>query len=366
MWLLVSHTSDLHGAEICLRDLASGLVARGHTLKVLCPEEGPLTASLRQAGVCVVCHPLPRLQRDWRGLLKFIVSWLPTVWWLRRFLRQEGVTAVHNNTIDALYAPFATWQSPTPCIWHIHEVKPDHPKLRLLFAWLLQKIPSRVIFNSQDTLSAYSQTPYPHWQVIYNGISLPNTAPPSPSPLDSGPVRVGYVGQFVPLKHPERFLHALSQSRLLVPTLQGIMAGDGPLRPQAHQLAAQLGLSDAVHFPGYVAQIETIYQQIDILVLTSEREGFGRVLVEAMAAGVPVIAGNVGGLPEVIQDTVTGYLVPADDISAYADKIVRLAQDTALRHQMGQSAQQWVQQRFSLTSYLIQMEAALQQTAMRK
>lgn len=349
--LLISHTADLYGAERSLLDFAIGLQAQRVVFLVLCPAEGPLTHQLRTHHIPIVIFRLPRPQLDLRHLAQFIILWLPTLWHLWWFMKRNGITAVYNNTIDGLYAPFAARLARIPCLWHVREVKPKNLWGRKLFAWLLRCLPDRVVFSSNNTLLAYAERPFAHWQVVYNGIKLP--AFPLRHTQDT--VTVGFVGQLVALKRPERFLKAFALAQQSCPNLRSVIVGDGPLLEKMRQLADELGITPDVEIKGYLNSMLDLYASFDILVLTSDAESFGRVLVEAMASGCPVIASRVGGVPEVVENGQTGFLVDPDDIPAYAEKIIQLAQDTELRQCLGLAGRKRALTHFTVERYCEQL-----------
>ena len=172
--LLISHTSELNGAERSLLELAIGLKLQNIDQLVLCPDAGVLSARLNEEGIPTFIMDLPRPQRNLLKLIRFLVLWLPTMLKLFRVLRNKRIHIVYNNTIDGLYGPFAARLAGVPCIWHVREVKPKRRQLRFVFTWLLQLIPTVTVFNSNATLSAYATHVPERWCVIYNGIALPN------------------------------------------------------------------------------------------------------------------------------------------------------------------------------------------------
>jgi glycosyltransferase involved in cell wall biosynthesis len=346
-FLLISHTSDMNGAERSLLDLAVSIAAR-EDLLVLCPDEGPLTQCLWAQNVPVMTMTLPRPQIGLLNLLSFVVLWFPTVWRLKKLIVGRQITVVYNNTIDGLYGPFAAQLAQVPCVWHIREVSRSTLAHKIL-SWLLSWLPDRVVFNSQATMRAYSTEPPAHWQVIYNGIAISDIVPHKC--VDGKPIVVGFVGQMVELKRPEVFLQAVALSQKSVPGLRGMMAGDGKLLVEMKTLAKSLGIADQVGILGFVSSMAYFYAQLDMLVLPSERESFGRVLIEAMAACCPVIASHVDGVPEVVEDGVSGYLVSPGDVDAFTEKIVSLALDPELRMRMGTAGRQRVLENFTLERY---------------
>ena len=359
--LLVSHTADLNGAERSLFDLALGLKEQAVNCLVLCPTEGPLVTMLREAEISTLVMKLPRPQRRLSALLLFLLLWLPIVVRLAHWLRKNGIAVVYNNTIDGLYAPFAAYLVGVPCVWHVREVKPGSRRLRRFFSWLLNHLSTNTVFNSQTTMRAYATQANPTWEVVYNGVEI--KAPP---PLRDNPVVViGYAGQLVTLKRPDRFVNILAAVIDICPTVKGVMVGDGILLDELRRFVADKNLAHVIQIAGQVGDMASFYQEIDILVLTSDAESFGRVIIEAMSFGRPVIAANVGGVSEVVVDGETGFLVSADDIAAYTEKIILLATNRDLCAQMGLAGYRRVKNCFSIAQYRQQLIEILQQASQR-
>jgi glycosyltransferase involved in cell wall biosynthesis len=160
------------------------------------------------------------------------------------------------------------------------------------------------------------------------------------------------VARLVPVKRMERFLIALSEARQQVPNLVGIIAGDGPELPNLRALAETLGLrpnqpNGGIWFLGERQNIPQLLNQAHIFVLTSDREGFPNVLLEAMAASLPIVATPAGETPELVQDGANGYLVPFDDPRPLVEALVRLARSPALRRRMGNEGRRVVEYQYS-------------------
>jgi glycosyltransferase involved in cell wall biosynthesis len=159
---------------------------------------------------------------------------------------------------------------------------------------------------------------------------------------------VVHVANMVPEKHLDRFLIALARAREEVSELRGVLVGDGPLRPAMEALANDLGLRpDGVQFMGRRDDVPAILGQADMFLMTSENEGFPNVLLEAMAARLPVITTPAGDAGTIVRDTVTGYVVPFDDVEKMAELMVRLAHSPNLRSQLGDAGRTRVEQSYS-------------------
>ncbi len=135
------------------------------------------------------------------------------------------------------------------------------------------------------------------------------------------------------------------------------LVGDGPLRPVVEKTVVEMGLEGRVLFLGVRNDVPKLLAASDVLVLSSEYEGVPLTVLEAMAAGKPVIATAVGGVPELVEDGVTGILVPPRNPEALAQGILRLAKDADLRQRMGKAAQQWALERFDIARTAREYEA---------
>ncbi len=193
--------------------------------------------------------------------------------------------------------------------------------------------------------------------VSYNGFDATTFQPRTPDTTlraryaAPGSFVLLYVGRLVTFKGLDYLLDALALTapRLRVaPTL--LLAGDGPHRSKLEARAARLGISDLVRFVGPQpnAELPAFHAISDAFVLPStDHETFGIAACEAMGCARPVIAARTGGLPEVVRDGETGLLVPPADASALANAIVTLAEDAALRAQMGSNGRAWVTSMFT-------------------
>lgn len=146
---------------------------------------------------------------------------------------------------------------------------------------------------------------------------------------------VGIVARLVPIKAHEVFLAAAARLRAVVPGVQFLIVGDGECRAALERQVAALGLAGAVRFLGWWADLDRLYADLDVVVLTSRNEGSPVALIEAMAAGVAVVATDVGGVADVVEHGVSGLLAPMDAAADIAAHIATLLADPARRHVMG-------------------------------
>ena len=153
--------------------------------------------------------------------------------------------------------------------------------------------------------------------------------------IDARTVAVVAIGRLVPIKRIDRLIRAFSAAVASAPDIRLYLVGDGSERSSLEELAASLGVADRVEFAGWSSDTPAWYAAADVVALTSDREGTPLALIEAAAAGRPVIASDVGGVVDVVVDGETGLVFQPDDEDALAAAIVRLARDPALRLRLG-------------------------------
>jgi L-malate glycosyltransferase len=165
-----------------------------------------------------------------------------------------------------------------------------------------------------------------------------------------------HVSNFRPVKRVLDCVHILREVRKEVPA-ELLMVGDGPERGPAESLAYDLGLGEYVTFCGKQAHVERIFPTAHVLLMPSELESFGLVALEAMACGVPPVATNCGGVPEVITHGVDGFLEPVGDIQAQAARVVELLADDDFYEKMSKAARLTAESRFCSSLIIPRYEA---------
>ena len=208
-----------------------------------------------------------------------------------------------------------------------------------------------VVCNSQAAAARLAAAGVARDKLIVIGNALPTAAfEPAASALPHRPggLRVGMVARMnARYKNHAGFLRVASQIHQRMPDVEFLLVGDGPLRPDLEQQAAALGLGDHLIFLGDRRDIPAVLASMDVAVLTSDSESLSNVILEAMAARLPVVAYNVGGNAELVNDQ-RGALVTAGNENDFANAIQRVLSDAHLREEQGNNACRFVEENFSL------------------
>ena len=177
-------------------------------------------------------------------------------------------------------------------------------------------------------------------------------------------VVVGAAGRLVPIKDFPTLLEAFALARASVPLLRLVIAGDGEEREALRQLAGSLGIEEHVRFLGWRSDLAKVYEGVDIVALSSRNEGTPVTLIEAMAAGRPVVATAVGGVPDVVGDGESGLLVAAGATAEFADALARLAASPGDRRRLGAAGRAAVSRYAS--GHLLEAVAELYEQGLRE
>lgn len=230
------------------------------------------------------------------------------------------------------------------------------------------------VTSSSQAMAEHTRRTFPGMRkinVIPFGIDIDRFRPDSP-PNDSGIIVVGSVKSLDPLYGIDIMVKAFSEAVRYLRTrsadlekrLRLYIAGDGPSRSELEFLVLSLGLKERTTFAGQLVHddVPKALSRLNIFVNTSNSESFGVAVLEASSCGLPVIVTDVGGLPEVVRDGKTGFVVPKGDILATAEAIIKLASDPDLCRRQGEAGRKWVRERFSWKINVKTMEELYQQT----
>jgi sugar transferase (PEP-CTERM/EpsH1 system associated) len=336
----------LGGTELAMVRLARHLDPQRFQSQVCAFIPGPVEAELQAAALPYTILP-KRRAFDLPLLLK-----------LRASLKREGVQLVHCRSLQGiLYGGLAAVLARVPFVCSIH----GENTLRLQRAAPILRWSARCsrafITVSESLKNLTAQTvgiPRERITVIYNGVDLNNfvqlgdaDAMCHPSSA-SRSLMVGCVGMLRPVKGHRYLIEAIAVVREQVPHVHLCLVGDGPLHQELNDLCQTLGMGDNVSLLGKRDDVHALLRQFDVFALPSLSEGISNALLEAMSAGLPAVATNVGGNPEIVQHGVTGLLVPPQDSRALADALLQVLSDPDARQTMGRKGRERVEAHFSL------------------
>jgi len=243
-----------------------------------------------------------------------------------------------------------------PLIATVHEFKLNHRGLSQFWTGQITIVPSHAL---REHLITHYHLPPQRVHVIHNAIKFPPVD--KPTLRQDGPLRIGYIGRLSPEKGPRYFLESVPLIRQIVPEARFLVIGSGPDEQALRSQAALVGLEPDQVFLGHRTDVPAQLCTLDIVVIPSLAESFSLVALEAMHQGCAVVASNVGGISEVVQDGETGILVPPGDVPALARAVCRLAADPVLRQSMGERAVVVAREMFSVDRMVEQTIAVYKQ-----
>jgi glycosyltransferase involved in cell wall biosynthesis len=374
MTFLFSHNNaDLYGASRSLLRLTSRLVTDGHTVSVILPYSGALSGALESAGVrCVFIPGLAVVERSafktLPGLFSFLFRLPVSVFRICSLIRKTRPDLVHSNTSVMLPSAVAAKLCGIPHVWHIREFYSDFPSFWKIYQRVMAFCSSKIICVSTPVQLQFAEAPRTKTVVLHNGFPAEEFAPVSPERVAAfrkenhltAPKLAGVIGRLkLKRKGQETFIAAAQQIAQKHPDAQFVLIGSVFPGNEEHEielrrLAEPLG--DQVRFTGDVEDIKAAYAALDVVVMPSGMpEPFGGVAIEAMAMSRPVIASDIGGSPEQIEDGKTGILFPPEDAGALASALDQLLSDTALARAMGASGRTRFEERFEFEPFYREM-----------
>jgi glycosyltransferase involved in cell wall biosynthesis len=339
--------------------LVAGTLARGEDSMAFVAEElGIEVVRIEELGREI--SPL----RDLRAIVR-----------LARLIRRERPQIVHTHTAKAgtvgrLAAILAGSRRPPVVVhtFHGHVLRGYFGPLRsrfflLLERWLAARTTALIAVGPQvrDDLVGLGVAPADRFTVIRLGIELEERVRPSHDGraetrrylgIPDQRFMVGWVGRMTAVKRTDDVLAAFKRLRDDGVEACLCMVGDGPDRERLERLASELGVMRDTLFLGYQEDVAPYYAAFDALVLPSANEGTPVSVIEALAAGTPVVATRVGGVPDVVREGAEGFLVETGATDELAERLSRLAGDAELRHRLGQSGRERVLKRYAVERLL--------------
>jgi glycosyltransferase involved in cell wall biosynthesis len=286
------------------------------------------------------------------------------IWTLAAHFRRQRIHILHTHSEGPLlYATPAARLAGVQRVVHTRHHGPDLGNSRAALAAmaLVSRAVDRVVCvaDAGARCARAEGIPASKLTTIHNGIDLSRFD--YLGPASGGPVVI--VARLVPEKDHPTLLRAVAFARAQEPSFRLDIAGDGPCLSAVQELAARLELGAHVRFLGRVDDVPALLSRSSALVLSSWLEGISLTLLEAMARGLPVVATDVGGNPEVVDDGRTGFLVPARDPSALAEALLNLWRDPALGRQFGRAGREEAERSFDIRQAVARYEAIYENRA---
>lgn len=337
------------GGQKSLYHLVTRLDRQKYRPVVLLPSDEDFAQALRTQGVEALIYRLPPF-----GLLTSI-SCLSSIRYLLKLMDTRDISLMHTDgPRNSLYAGLVSWLRAIPVVFHVRSSDQDR------YDRILYKCSDRIILvagilkDRFDWVKANRK-----FSTIHNGVDLAQfEGGLSDSKNYAECFRQGTelmilcAGRIEARKGQMDLIEACAALKRASIPFRLVLAGE--IAEEAYMAAClnraeELKISDQIVFPGHIEQIFPVLFQSDIVVLPSPRsEAFSRAIIEAMAAGRPVVATDVGGAREAIEEGVSGFLVPPADPDVLGDRLLLLARDAAVRRQFGAAGRRRVEERFTI------------------
>jgi glycosyltransferase involved in cell wall biosynthesis len=357
---IVTRANPIGGAQVHVRDLALAVLQRGHQPVVVTSGNGAYTDGLRGAGVETITldsltMPISPLQdlrafRELRGLLKTLRPDLVSTHSAKAgFLGRLAARSLGLPVIFTAHGWAFTTGVPAPQAkmygWFERLAAPLALKIITVSDFDRELAIARRVARSDKLVT------------IHNG--MPDIASSLRADPGRTPVRLVMIARFEPQKDHTTLLHALAGLKREDWHLD--LIGDGPLMPQARELSQRLGLADRIQFWGQRMDVAARLAEAQVALLITKWEGFPRSILEAMRAGLPVIASSVGGVAESVRDGETGLTVAREDVGGLRDRLMQLLADPELRCRMGRRARERYEHEFMLSRTVTRTLAVYQE-----
>lgn len=354
----LSQTADIRGGgERSLVELMRHAERElGHRITLIAPE-GPLQEeAAARTGAHRTLLPFTLLRRTTNPLrlAGYAARYALAVRRLRRVLRRLRPDVLHANSAPAaLYAGLATVGTGIPVIWHMRDIQPPKPTFRLVLPFI-GRLSTHVVAISAAVKRNVAGFGIPEEKitVVYNAV---RPQPPGGGEefrashrISRQAVLFAVVGQMLHRKGQLTAVRALD--RIRDRDVHLVLCGgnlDSDYGERVRSEVQRLGLDGRVTFTGFMREPGPVFDAMDVLVVPSNQEPFGRVVVEGMLSGKPLVATRVGGIPELVREGKDALLVRREDAAALAAAMGTLADDPARRASMGRSGREWAEHRFS-------------------
>ncbi len=345
--------SNIGGAQISLQTLVADLKGSDFEPVVVVGQNGPLCQRLEKMNIKFYVYPLENIH------LGNPFPFVRTIRFLRHIIKHEGIRLIHTNShVDNQYGVIAAKLERIPHLLHVRGFSQNQ------YTWKnFYNLGTMAICNSEYTRNQFVNFSgfKKRVEVVYNGVDVALFRKELPKRLamrkhfglKDDDFVMGMAGRLTEEKGQLSLLKVLLPMLKNNPNYKILIAGDAKLHPgtnypeQIISFVKKNELETNVIMAGFIEDMTKFYNMLDLFLLPSYREPFGRVLIEAMATKIPVIASSVGGVLEVVDHEKTGYLLDPDAADGWCGYINKLVHDESLRIQLGKSGRRKVLEKFT-------------------
>ena len=337
--VFISHYSGLYGANKSLIDLIDEISKRNYKSMVILPRYGDVCKVLDDKCITyriIRFYPWVRVINQKKILkesIKSIINYLST--FLIKFtIKRFNADIVHTNSSCTEVGLKAASKLRIFHLWHIREFLEEDYSLEFIkkrkYVYKLFNKSERVIAISKSIFSKYEkEISVKKMVMIYNGVPIANSNRGLAKLNDSSQFKILLAGAITPAKGQKDAILALYTLKSKgIENIELYIAGTGTdYEIKMKNLVDELGLKNQVHFLGFIDDLNTLRETLDLALVCSSKEAFGRVTIEAMLSKMPVLGSNTGATPEIIIDGETGYLYEAGNVKDLAKKILDISSD---------------------------------------
>ncbi len=341
---------------------AHRLSLRGHDITLLCR---PGTTLAKEAEA---------LQINTEQLFSKDIHLPATIRQIIRLLKEQHFEVIHTHLSHDLWSlvPALRWSGNNTRLFMTKRMASSIQKKDIFHRFLYQRLDKVLTISDFINKNIVDTCPVPAEKVftLYNGLQLEKYAPEDQSreemraKLNIAPEKtvIGFVGRFTPKKGLNEFLTAAAQiaqsnSDVCFLVVGGTSHGEEAYAAEVQQKIERLNLQDFLVLPGFQKDVAPYMAAMDLLAFPSHKESFGNILVEAMAMKLPVVASNSGAVPEIVQDGISGFLVPPKDASALKTGLEKLLKRRDSWGEMGAAGRKIAEEKFNYEGHIQALEA---------
>jgi glycosyltransferase involved in cell wall biosynthesis len=346
----------IRGQESCLVSLLGRIDRTKYNPIAIC-NANALKEELSRSGITTYLTEIPEITFDGKYRKFECLSYIRAFFFFRGVIEKHRIELIYSNSglPSQLGYPLAKLFS-IPLITHIHS---PYPK-RYAWMWLF-KFADKVIFVSDATRKLMEgKVKFKNTVLIYNGIDIDRFRPVSTKDaslkrsygIEDNEIVIGQVGSLINRKGVDLLLESFGVLAEQYGNLKLVIVGDGPEKDDLRKLGHKLGVNNRVRFVGNVNNTEAFYSHLfDINVLASRSEAFPLTLLEGASCGLPNVGSRVGGIPEIIEDDINGYLFEKENVTQLTEKLRLLINNECLRKSMGESGRDKIKSFFNMNEY---------------